>query len=271
MRRMIGLALLALLTTGWDAVAQSADFSWNGPVAPGKAIEVKGVNGTVRADLASGRQVEVTARKHGRRSDPASVSVQVVQENGNVTICAVYPTPGDRAGRPNSSDAPNQCRPGNSGHMNTGDNDVSVDFTVHVPAGVRFVGRTVNGTIDARALQSDADVTSVNGRVAVSTTGLARAETVNGTIDITMGSSVWTGPLEFRTVNGSIELRMPPGIDANLHADTVNGRFTSDFPVAITSSRSRGRRITGTIGHGGRELELHTVNGSIRLMSSSAR
>ena len=29
--------------------------------------------------------------------------------------------------------------------MNVRDNDVTVTFTVHVPAGVRFAGRTVNG------------------------------------------------------------------------------------------------------------------------------
>jgi hypothetical protein len=270
MRRMIGITLLALLTTGWDATAQPADFSWNGAIAPGKSIEIKGVNGAVRAELASGSQVEVTAQKRGRRSDPATVSVQVVQADGNVTICAVYPTPANRPGRRNRSDGPNECRPGEGGRMNTDDNDVSVEFTVRVPVGVRFVGRTVNGTIEARSLQSDAQVSSVNGRVSVTTTGLARAETVNGAIDVTMGSGVWTEPLEFRTVNGSIDIRMPPGIDANVHADTLNGRFTSDFPVAVTSSRGRGRRITGTIGNGGRELELHTVNGSIRLIASTA-
>jgi hypothetical protein len=269
MRRILGTVLLALLTTGWGAAAQSGDFSWNGAVAPGKTIEIKGVNGAVRAELAPGNQVEVTAQKRGRRSDPATVSVQVVQEDGNVTICAVYPTPASRPGRRNRNSGPNVCRPGDGGHMDTDNNDVTVDFTVRVPSGVRFAGRTVNGSVEAQSLQSDAEVTSVNGRVSVATTGLARAGTVNGAIDVTMGSGVWTDPLEFRTVNGSIHVRMPPGIDANVHADTLNGRFSSDFPVAITSSRGRGRRITGTIGNGGRELELHTVNGSIRLIAST--
>jgi len=33
--------------------------------------------------------------------------------------------------------------------MNVQNNDVTVRFTVHVPAGVQFVGKTVNGEIDA--------------------------------------------------------------------------------------------------------------------------
>jgi Toastrack DUF4097 len=268
MRLSLTMAALVLLSTGWDAQAQPDDFRWSGAIAPGKTIEIKGVNGTVRAELATGNQVEVVAQKRARRSDPASVSVQVVQENGSVTICAVYPTPAPRAGR-NRDDGPNECRPGDAGRMHTDDNDVSVDFTVRIPAGVRFAGRTVNGTIDARSLQSDAEVSSVNGRVSVTTTGLVRAETVNGAIDVTLGTAIWTEPLEFRTVNGSIDVRLPPGIDANVRADTMNGRFRSDFPVAITSSRGEGRRIAGTIGNGGRELALHTVNGSIHLISST--
>jgi hypothetical protein len=266
MRRFLAITALALLTTGWDAAAQTGDFSWSGTIAPGKTIEIKGVNGTVRAELANGNQVEVVAQKHAKRSDPTTVSVQVVQENGSVTICAVYPTPAPRLGR-NRSDGPNECRPGEGGHMNTDNNDVVVDFTVRIPAGVRFAGRTVNGSIEAQSLQSDAEVSSVNGRVSVSTTGLARAETVNGAIDVTLGSAIWTEPLEFKTVNGSIAVRLPPGIDANVRADTLNGAFKSDFPVAITSSRGQGRRIAGTIGNGGRELALHTVNGSIHLIT----
>jgi DUF4097 and DUF4098 domain-containing protein YvlB len=152
--------------------------------------------------------------------------------------------------------------------MSTNDNDVVVDFTVRVPAGVRFVGKTVNGAIDARGLQSDGELKTVNGQINLTTSGIASAETVNGSISVTLGTAVWTRPLEFTTVNGSLTVAFPPGIDAQLRADTVNGTFSSDFPVTIQSSGNRGRRIVGTIGNGGRELALRTVNGSIRLKSA---
>jgi DUF4097 and DUF4098 domain-containing protein YvlB len=149
--------------------------------------------------------------------------------------------------------------------MNTRDNDVVVDFTVRVPAGVRFVARTVNGAMDARSLQSDVDVRTVNGRIDLSTTGIGAAETVNGSIDATIGTAILTAPVHIRTVNGSIDLTLPFGMNANLKAETINGRFESEVPVTVRTSQGRGKRITGTIGNGGRDLELHTVNGSIRL------
>ena len=196
--------------------------------------------------------------------------MQVVQENGNVTVCAVYPTPtGRHYGRDRDGhwDGPNECRPGTSGHMNTDNNDVRVDFTVRVPAGVRFFGKTVNGNIEAQALKSDADVSTVNGRVTLSTTGLASARTVNGSIEASVGSGQGNEPLEFETVNGSITVRLPKDANANLHAQMLNGGFDSDFPVTVQSFRGTNKRITGTIGKGGRDLDLHTINGSIRLRS----
>src|SRR5262245_35765332 len=123
MRRLIAASLFVLFvvpTAG--AQSQSDDFHWSGVVQRGKGIDIKGVNGAVR-EFASGNQVEVTATKTARRSDVKSVSVQVVQDDGNVTICAVYPTPERRGNGRNFSRSgrdyePNECRPGSAGHMN---------------------------------------------------------------------------------------------------------------------------------------------------------
>src|SRR5204862_4124697 len=103
--------------------------------------------------LASGSQVEVLAHKHARKSDPATVQLQVVQHDGNVTICAVYPTPvryaGDRSrtfrrSPGNNGDAgPNECKPANEGRMNVDNNDVQVDFDIRVPEGVRLLAKTI--------------------------------------------------------------------------------------------------------------------------------
>ena len=200
-----------------------------------------------------------------------TVSVQVVQEDGNVTVCAVYPTPDRRSSSRNSQrggrDEPNECRPGSAGHMNVNDNDVRVDFTVKVPAGVKFFGKTVNGDIEATALRSDAAVNTVNGKIVLDTTGTASAGTVNGSIVASVGASTWIEPLEFRTVNGSIDLRLSKNVNANVHAGMTNGGFQSDFPLMVQSFGGRNHHVDGTIGKGGRDLDLHTVNGRIHLQS----
>jgi hypothetical protein len=139
------------------------DWDWRGRIERGKSIEIKGVNGEILAEATSGNQVEVQARLRGRKSDPDEVEMVVLEHENGVTICAVYPS--------RDRDEPNECRPGRHGRMNVRDNDVSVDFTVRVPAGVGFIGRTVNGEIDALGIEGDVKAHTVNGDVDVTATG----------------------------------------------------------------------------------------------------
>jgi len=48
---------------------------------------------------------------------------------------------------------------------------------------------------------------------------------------------------------------------------TLHGSISSDYPVQL-SGRFGPRRAEGTIGRGGREIEMETVNGSIELRKS---
>ncbi len=248
-------ALLPLVALATPLAAQ--DFTWRGRIEQGDMIKIRGVNGDDRAAPATGNEVVVIAVKRARRSDVDEVEIRVVEHDGGVTICAVYPS--DRGRR-------NECRRGGGGgHNNVRDNDVKVSFTVHVPAGVDFGGYTVNGDVDVRRLESNVYAATVNGSIEIETTGFAEANTVNGSIRARMGRADWTGEMKFHTVNGGITLEVPDGFGVELDARTVNGSFETDFPLTVSGRFSR-RRFRGVIGDGGRGLELSTVNGSIRIL-----
>jgi hypothetical protein len=242
------------------AEPEQGDFRWHEALAAGRRIEVKGVNGSVEAEPASGGEVEVVAVKRARRSNPDEVRIEVVRHGDGVTICAVYPNVDGRES--------NTCEPGDGGHMHVRDNDTTVNFTVRVPAGVRFAGRTVNGKVEVNNLNADVDVTTVNGSINVSTAGLARAKTVNGSITAVVGRADWSDELEFKTVNGGIDLSFPASLSAQVEARTLNGDISTDFPLTVTGSFSK-RHLTGTIGSGGRDLRLETVNGSVQIRRTS--
>ena len=227
-------------------------WSWRGRVAAGRTLEIRGVKGTILAERAQGGEIEVLADRHGRRDDPEEVRLEVIEHDGGVTICAVYP--GRR----------NRCAPG-GGTNSVQNNDVQVDFTVRVPAGVRFEGYTVNGDVEALNLDGPADVQTVNGDARVETaSGEAGARTVNGSITALVRGADGRGPLRFQTVNGGITVSLPNGLNADLEAETVNGGITTDFPVQVTGRLTR-HRMNGQIGQGGRALRVATVNGAIRL------
>jgi len=242
------------------AQQQGNEFRWHEPLAAGKIIEIKGVNGDVEATPSSSGEVEVVASKSSRRSNPDEVKIEVVRHSEGVTICAVYPNIEGRQ--------VNTCEPGNRGHMNVRNNDTEVSFTVRVPSGVRFAGHTVNGRVEVNNLTADVDATTVNGDVEVTTTGLASAKTVNGSITAVMGRADWSDDLEFKTVNGSIDVSMPANLNTEVEAKTLNGEISSDFPLTVRGTFSR-RHMTGTIGGGGRTLQLETVNGSVNIRRAS--
>jgi hypothetical protein len=259
MRKILNpIVLIAAVVVGATAYTTAqTDFEWTGQLAPGQSIEIRGVNGEIRASAARGGNIIVTAVKSARRSNAADVRVDTVSHAGGVTVCAIYPA---AAGQP-----ANECKAGGGGYSNAGNNDTVVDFTVQVPAGIGLVASTVNGSIDGTGLQSDAMGTTVNGSVNLSTTGSARATTVNGSIDATMEQAVWPNGGKFATVNGEVTLRLPAAVNADVRLSTVSGRIRSDFPITIDTDRGP-KRANGVLGSGGQRLDVTTVNGGINLL-----
>ena len=232
-------------------------FEWEGTIAAGKAIEIKGINGKIEASAASGNQVQVVAIKSSPSGDVSSLRIETIEHANGVTICAVYP-----------SDQSNECKPGAEDRLST-NRDVEANFTVRVPAGVRFIGRTVYGNVEANSIDGDVEAYTFSGRVEVSATGVVQAQTFSGSIEVSMGRSDWEDDLTLGTFTGDITIELPYNTSADVRAETFNGGISSDFPMTVSGgSFSGSRRLNGTIGNGGRGLRLTTFNGSIRLRRS---
>src|SRR5690242_759353 len=107
MRALLTIAVVALSAAPRPAAAD--DFQWHGSIARGHSIEIKGVNGDLRAEPSGGNDVEVVAEKTANRDNPDSVRIDVVPHDGDVTICAVYPS--------RDGSKPNECLPGDAGRM----------------------------------------------------------------------------------------------------------------------------------------------------------
>lgn len=248
--RILALAAVALLCSGCVMLAsQGAPFHWSDKMAAGKALTIKGVNGSIHAEHSSGSEVEVTAVRTSRRSNPNDVRIYVKPTADGYTLCVLYPGDG------------NDCQ---GSHSHARNNDTEVEFTVHVPSSIRLNAHTVNGSVTGQSLRGDVDASTVNGKIDVSTQGTVVASTVNGNIHAAMGRANWSYSRKFHSVNGSIDLDLPSSASAEIRASTVNGSISSDFPLTV-HGKFGGKTISGVIGAGGRELQAKTVNGSIHL------
>ena len=249
-------------TRAWGVPA----FRWEGNVAPGKSIEIKGLMGDIRAESWSGSTVVVSASRHGR---PGVKDVQfaVVESESGVTVCTVYPTP-DRI-------PPNTCAPGLKGReLNTKANDVEVDYIVRVPDGVGFIARSSTGRITTNELAAPIVAASMSGVIDIRTRSYASAISSAGNVKVRMGSASWTDTLFISSNSGNIDVTIPGTSSAEVHASSRLGAVRSEFPLdgkpqsflqRMKPRGSFGNSASGVIGSGGRSLRLESVAGNISI------
>jgi hypothetical protein len=275
--RILGAFALLLAAPALGAQQQygrdTDTWRWDGRVDAGRWMHVVNVNGSVDFSPSSDNMVHVVAEKRSNGRGMDDIHFEVVQSNGNVTICAIW--------NDNS-----RCEDGGMDQIRNREHNEthsSVKFTVKVPrsikvgahsvngaVSVRDVGaevraNTVNGGVDVRNAAGPVRATTVNGGVDVATSaGPVSATTVNGNVDARMSTLQGDDDMEFKTVNGSVAIYVPARFDANFRFDTVHGGIDSDFPLTI-SGRFGPRHASGTIGNGGRDVRASSVNGSIEL------
>jgi hypothetical protein len=263
--RSVTLALLlsaASLPAAGQQRQTNRDFRWDGSVPEGRWLYVRNLNGGIRVERGSGNRVEVTAEKSWRRGNPEDVRIEVRQVGSgrqDVIICALWEgiSECDETGY-RTRDSRDRDR------RRERDNDVAVEFTVRLPAGVKLEVSSINGSLEIDGASTQVEAHTVNGGItARSTGGPVNATTVNGSIEARMGAT-GSENLRFETVNGSIAVWVPENIDAEVDMRTVTGRVSSDFPLTV-SGRINPRQIRATIGRGGRRIELRTVHGSVDL------
>ncbi|MEW5785181.1 MAG: DUF4097 family beta strand repeat-containing protein [Bacillota bacterium] len=159
---------------------------------------------------------------------------------------------------------------------------VSVMYQIRVPANVSVsIVETSNGSINIQGVSGDLIAETSNGSVEIrNVDGSVRAATSNGKIDITGVAGVQevktsngsisvempqiTGDTSIRTSNGSIKVYLADDLDANLEADTSNGKIDV-HAVSLTVETVNNTYLKGKLGSGGALLDLSTSNGSIDL------
>jgi hypothetical protein len=257
----VALSLVVLAAPAAAQRQQSTDeFNWQGRVPAGEWIQIRNINGQITVDRATGDQVEVVATKRWRRGDPSIVRIETARYGPNeqsALVCAIW-------GASTTCDERGYHSPRRSNNDND-NGDVSVDFIVKLPAGVRAELTSVNGTIRVVGATAEIIAETVNGGIDASTSmGPIKAETVNGDITVRMDALRGSEDLSFETVNGDVTAIVPPNFQGDVELETVNGSLHSDFPITV-QGRFDPRHMRATIGSGGRRLSLATVNGDVHL------
>jgi len=153
-----------------------------------------------------------------------------------------------------------------------GRNDSSgrVDYKVMVPFGASLAEiDLVNGLLVIDKVKGEIKANTVNG--AINVQGLAddvELNSVNGSIKATYHQIDNIDDIDLTTVNGSIKLYLPSELSATINAETMHGSIKTAFGLSSNKKVFSGRSLSGSVGRGDININLESVNGSIKVMKN---
>jgi DUF4097 and DUF4098 domain-containing protein YvlB len=244
-RRMTLIAIAAAVAVfaALPAIASvTQEFHRTVPLSADGRISLSNINGDVEITGWARNEVQIDAVKSApdqQRLD--NMQIQVNSTSNSVEVETKYPS-----------------------HLNN--NPGSVHYTLHVPENARIDKiNLVNGSLDIQRLSGEVNASLVNGKLhATDLAGTADLATVNGALEADYNSLNNVHAITIKSVNGSIDLRLPQSPNAEVSANNVNGGISTDFPLSV-KGHFVGKSMSGTLGSGGISIELNNVNGSIHL------
>jgi len=261
---LLSLSSVACFRGGMQHVDPNL-WEWSGALAAPGELHLRNMNGAIDVKPATDGNVRVTAEARWRRGNPKrDINFVVASSGSDVSICAVW-----GHGTCTATDYSTSANSFLKSFLSRSGTDATVKFTVYVPTGVKVDAYTMNGGVSVLAT-APVKAHTTNGNVKVGTAvGPVEASSVNGSVDARMTTLSGDGPVKVGTVNGTASAYLPTDFTGAVHVSTANGSAGSDFALTVSGSQSR-NEVDGTIGSGGRRVEVESVNGGAWLRRLNA-
>lgn len=227
------------------------EFHQTYPLQEGGVVNLKNINGDVVIRTWDRNEVKVDAVKRADTQQELQEAEIIIRDTPQrIDIKTDYDDDHNRHHRHNHDVA-------------------SVEYTLTVPRQVILNEiELVNGDLTVEGVQGEVHLASVNGEVeARGLTNEAHLSTVNGTVRAEfakLGQSV-----SLKSVNGTVNVAIPPDSDATIDAETLHGSISNDFGLNTDKHKWIGSSLNGKLGSGSQRIDINTVNGSIRIRKSS--
>ncbi len=278
-RWLMSLAVSVVLA----APVLADEWSHQYPVTGAPELHVKTDDGGVRVAVGAGSQIGARVTTAGWRIAPDEVTVTGTQTGDRVEIVVKLPRHNFGFGLGHRSVSVTLTVPKQSNlDVQTGDGSVEVEpLSGHVSIS------TGDGSITARGLAGEVRLHTGDGSIhATGLDGRLTADTGDGHMDVqgrfdvldlgtgdgrieaeaSSGSKV-ASAWSLHSGDGSITLRLPEGLGAEVDVTTGDGHIQLEKPLAVTG-RVSSTAVRGTLGAGGPALKVHTGDGSIRLLAT---
>jgi DUF4097 and DUF4098 domain-containing protein YvlB len=220
------------------AVTGNSEFSLNN------------INGTVKISSWQENTIKIVATISAETQQSYDdVIIHMIQKNKKVSVKTDYK---EKAYRQNKQAA-------------------RVDYQVWLPTNANLSDiALINGDLIIENIAGEVDAKVVNGSInATQLSGSSDISAVNGSVNVGYQAEANdVKHIAIETVNGRIELLLPQNINADVSADTMHGAIKTAFGLTATKGSFSGYNLRGEIGSGGTDIDLESVNGSIKVLKS---
>ncbi len=141
------------------------------------------------------------------------------------------------------------------------------DLAVLVPDDVRLEVATRQGLAEVKEFGGDIEVRTGSGDARVVGKRSVRVRTVSGAILAYLRKPGWSGPIGFESDSGAIDLTLPAGSSASVHAETT-GKLELGYPV-VSQSKGGSQHAELTLGAGGSPVIVSSRSGAVRVVPES--
>jgi DUF4097 and DUF4098 domain-containing protein YvlB len=259
-------AVISLLCAA-SAAAQDprSEFRAEKTVPAGRTVSAHNVNGNVTVTTSTSGKVEIVGVKKGSSRYFDDITLDVVEHPGGLTICAIFRERDDECDEDGLRSHSNRGRRNRDRDWD----DLQIDIQLKVPKELSVSASSVSGDVSVVGAEGRVKAASVSGDVRMQRLRISslRATSVSGDVDVGVDAFTGDGDLRFTSVSGNVTAELPKTIDADVRMTSVSGSLDSEFPLVLNGRMSR-RSLEARIGKGGRQLDVTTVSGDVRLRTA---
>ncbi|HET8668420.1 MAG TPA: DUF4097 family beta strand repeat-containing protein [Terriglobales bacterium] len=259
------LVLLAITTLTLCSVAFAEEWNKTYTVTAKPTLKVETSDAAINVSASDRSTIEARVTVEGYKIGPDGIRI-IEHQTGNVVEIEVrYP----------------------QHDIHFGWHSSHVEINVKVPREAIVGLRTGDGRITVSGVKGDIDTWSGDGAQEIAgVDGALKAHTGDGRIvasgrfdalDLTTGdgrieataqaNSTVSRDWNLRTGDGSVSLRLPEKLAADVELHTSDGHINVDLPITV-SGKIGGNNVRGKLNGGGRLLSVHTGDGSITVERS---
>jgi len=228
--------------------ATSDEIRKNFELKPGEKVWIQGINGHVEIQTSDSRTAEVYVKRTADSSSSLQRRQMIIEQNADGLLVRSR-----------------QVFNGVWDHLFG--RDPREEVVIKAPRQIALSLRGINANVSATDIDGPLDLRGLNGRSEFGQVGESLSiDGVNGSVVVGLNKLGDHGA-QIHGVNGGIELRLAPGLNADLTAKGMNGNVKSEISD-VTVEKTDWSRYAARIGSGGPEIDIRGINGNVRLTRS---